>query len=183
MQESQSHISETMKIVALTPHQIITLNDYPIYSEGMLREYFRKCMTGASLPFVPVIGKTIVRQSFSTELSQKLEQFERANPLAGYFMLDGSHRTTALTLAGRKIVAIIYEKDGDIQAAQALVVTGQILENATLEYTVAENCAILHTHFQAHPYFMTVHQKTVKLLQENYIAHYGLSGLIIEEQE
>lgn len=163
-----------MRIVALTPDQIITLNDYPIYSEGMLRRYFRDCMTGASLPLVPVINEAVVRQSFDAELSERLERFERACPLARYFMLDGTHRTTALTLAGRPILAVVYEEDADIHEAKALVARGEMLESATLDYTLAENCAILNAHFEAQPYFMTVRQKTEKLIQERYIARYGL---------
>ncbi len=89
-------------------------------------------------------------------------------------MLDGTHRTTALTLAGRPILAVVYEEDADIHEAKALVARGEMLESATLDYTLAENCAILNAHFEAQPYFMTVRQKTEKLIQERYIARYGL---------
>lgn len=164
----------TMKIITLTPHQIITLNDYPIYSVEVLRLYFSRCLSGQKLPLVPVIGKAIVRQYFTPELSGKLEAFERVNPLATYFMLDGSHRTTALTLTGCKINVIVYAADADIAKARRLVVTGQVLDNGTLAHSLAENCAILKQHFQERPYFMTVQHKTEKLIRDNYIAHYGL---------
>jgi hypothetical protein len=41
----QSH-RMTMKTITLTPHQMITLNDYPIYSPEMLRLYFRQSLGG-----------------------------------------------------------------------------------------------------------------------------------------
>ncbi len=163
-----------MKTITLTPHQIITLNDYPIYSVEVLRLYFSRCLSGQALPLVPVIGKAIVRQYFTPELSRTLEAFERVNPLAAYFMLDGSHRTTALALAGHKIDVIIYTTDADIAEARRLVVTGQVLDNGTLAHSLAENCVILRQHFQERPYFMTVQHKTEKLVRDNYIAHYGL---------
>jgi hypothetical protein len=163
-----------MKTVALTPHQIITLNDYPIYSVEMLRLYFSRCLSGQALPLVPVIRKAIVRQYFTPELSGKLESFERVNPLATYFMVDGSHRTTALALIGRKINVIVYATDADIVEARSLVDTGQVLDNGTLAHSLAENCVILRQHFQERAYFMTVQHKTEKLIHDNYIAHYGL---------
>jgi hypothetical protein len=89
-------------------------------------------------------------------------------------MLDGSHRTTALSLAGRDIRAVIYETDEDIGEARKLVKTGQILFNATLDYTLEENCEILNKYFTEKPYFMTVQQKTDKLIRENYITPFKL---------
>jgi hypothetical protein len=164
----------TMKTVTLTSHQIITLNDYPIFDVEMLRLYFHRCQSGQALPLVPVIRKAIVRRYFPPKLSGKLEAFERLNPLAAYFMLDGSHRTTALTLVGRKVDAIVYATDADIAEARSLVVTGQVLDNATLAHSLAENCVILRQHFQEKAYFMTVQQKTEKLIRDNYVARYGL---------
>ena len=159
-----------MRIETLKPHQIITLNDYPVYSMEVLRSYVDRCLSGEQLPLVPVIRKAIVRYHLTPELCRTLASFELRHPSANYFMLDGSHRTTALTLTGREIVVIVYEDDADIREAGDLVATGQVLENGTLEYTLAENCAILNRHFQARPYFMTVRQKTAQLLRENYIA-------------
>ena len=163
-----------MKTITLTPHQMITLNDYPIYSVETLRMYFSRCQNGQTLPLVPVIRKAIVRQYFTLELSEELASFEQANPLATYFMLDGSHRTTALALTGRDIDVIVYAADADIAEARGLVDTGRVLNNATLVHSLAENCMILRQHFQERAYFMTVQQKTEKLIRDNYIAHYGL---------
>jgi len=104
-----------MKTLELTHNQIITLNDYPVHSDRVLSEYFSKCKLGEKVPFVPVIRKDIIRKYFNNKLLEEFEKFERENPVAEYFMLDGSHRTTALTLAGCRITAIIYETDADIK--------------------------------------------------------------------
>ena len=140
----------------------------------MLRLYYSRCLNGQELPLVPVIHKAIVHSYFPPDLSKKLAAFERVNPSATYFMLDGSHRTTALTLTGHKITVIIYATDTDIAEARKLVVTGQVLDNGTLTHSLAENCVILRQHFQKKPYFMTVHHKTEKLIRDRYIAQYGL---------
>lgn len=155
-----------MKTIKLTSSQIITLNDYPVHSDSVLSEYFIKCKLGKEVPFVPVIRKDIIRKYFDDKLLKEFERFERQNPVAEYFMVDGSHRTTALTLAGCKIKAIIYETDSNIEEAKRLVATGQILESGTLNHPLKENCEILHKHFKEKPYFMTVEQKTEKMKRE-----------------
>ncbi len=155
-----------MKTIELTPKQIITLNDYPVYSDSVLTEYFSRCKLGKDVPFVPVIRKDIVRKYFDDKLLEEFKTFESQNPVAEYFMLDGSHRTTALTLAGCKITAIIYETDLDIEEARKLVATGQILQNGTLDDSFIENCEELNRHFREKPYFMTVEQKTEKMKRE-----------------
>lgn len=159
----------TIRKTILNPDQIITLNDYPVHSVNILSKYFNKCKLGKDMPFVPVIRKDIVRKHFDGELLKEFEKFEKKNPAAEYFMLDGSHRTTALTLAGCKITAILYERDEDISEARRLVATDQILENATLNHSLEENCKILYRHFKEKPYFMTVKQKAEKMVKERII--------------
>ena len=171
-----SSIGMAMKTTKLNPNQIITLNDYPLYSNDVLSRYLDRCRRGEDLPLVPVIGKDTVRKYLSAELSQVFVAFEEKNPAAEYFMLDGSHRTTALALSRRTIAAVIYETDSDVAEARRLVATGQILENETLDLTVEENCEVLNKYFAEKPYFMTVQQKADKLIQDNYISPKALTS-------
>jgi hypothetical protein len=158
-----------MNTLELNPNQIITLNDYPVHSDSVLSEYYKKCKLGENVPFVPVIRKDIVRKYLDSNLLEEFERFERQNPIAEYIMLDGSHRTTALTLAGCKIPTVVYETNSDIEEAKRLVATGQILQNDTLEHSLEENCEILNRHFREKPYFMTVEQKSDKMRREKKI--------------
>jgi hypothetical protein len=169
-----------MKTAELQPNQIITLNDYPLYSNDVLSHYLDRCRAGEDLPLVPVIHKNIVREYLSAGLLRVFVGFEEQNPAAEYFMLDGSHRTTALTLSCRSIAAVHYETDPDIREARGLVATGQILENGTLDYTVAENCEVLNTYFEEKPYFMTVQQKAEKMIAEDHIPPQELTQLGLE---
>ena len=73
--------------------QIITLNDYPLHSNDVFLRYLERCEVGNDLPFVPVISKMIVKPHLGPELTDIFDDFERQNPEAAYFMIDGSHRT------------------------------------------------------------------------------------------
>lgn len=172
-----------MKTIELDPNQIITLNDYPLYSHRVFNMYLDRCINGEDLPFVPVMCKDIVSAYFKVGLSRKFQEFEKRNPAATYFMLDGSHRTTALALSGRQIKAVVYESDRDIQEARQRVKTGFIVDNGTLYHTLVENCEILNNHFEEKPYFMTVRQKTDKLVLENYIVLPGLASLELNKHK
>jgi hypothetical protein len=157
-----------MKKIDLNPHQIITLNDYPVFSVSHLKKYFRRCRLG-NLPLIPVIKKNIVKKHLNQELLRVLHVFEKANPKAEYFMLDGTHRTTALTIVGRQISVLLYENSKDITRARELLAKGLILESATLNYSLEKNCEVLANHFNQKPYFMTVEQKTRKMVEETVI--------------
>ncbi len=158
-----------MKTLNLYPNQIITLNDFPIYSMPDLEKYYKISKFKLNLPFVPVIKKDIVKKYFDNKLLDILKQFEQDNPEAKYFMLDGSHRTTALTLTKSMINVVIYEIDEDISEAKGMIDTGQILDSGTLYYNLKKNCEILSKHFNVRSYFMTVEQKTLKLIEEKEI--------------
>ena len=151
----------------------VTLPSFRSNSDSVFRGYLDRCAAGDDLPFVPVMSKIIVRPYFGRELASVFRDFEMRNPEAVYFMLDGSHRTTALTLMKRLIAVVLYESDEDIVEAKTMVAFGQILENATLDHTLAENCEILRCHFHERPYFETVQQKTERLIRDGYI----LSGI------
>lgn len=100
---------------------------------------------------------------------RELERFEESNPSAEYFILDGNHRTTALTLNGRRIISLVYEDDKDIEKAKTLVADGQVLQSETLQFTLEENCRILNTHFRNDLRFMTVKEKTEKMIKEKVL--------------
>jgi len=157
-----------MKTIELNPDRIITLNDFPVHNAKVLTDYFRRFKQGEKPALVPVIMKEHVKKYFEPDLLKKFRIFERKYR-AEFFMLDGSHRTTALTLAGLKIQAIIYENDKDILEAKKLVRSGKIMPSGTLDHTFEENCEILNKHFKKKPYFFTVKQKTDVMISENKI--------------
>lgn len=158
-----------MRTLELKPNQVITLNDYPVHSDEVLSEYFNKCRLGRKMPFVPLIEKRVVKKYLDKKLLGEFKKFEIKNPSAEYFMLDGSHRTTALTLAGCKIRAMVLESDEDFIEAGKLVSGGEVRASGIFDHNFEENCRILNRHFLNKSYFMTVEQKTEKMIKEKIL--------------
>ena len=161
-----------MKLEELLPNQIITLNDYPLYSIPDLEKYYKLSKSNKEIAFVPVIRKDMVIKYLDKKLLKILEVFEIENPEAKYFMLDGSHRTTAYTLTKKKVKVIIYENDQDIIESRNMVDSGKISDNVTVLFNLKKNCEILNKHFNVRSYFMTVEQKAIKLIDQKDIPQY-----------
>ncbi len=168
-----------MKLEELSSNQIITLNDYPLYSIPDLEKYYESSKSNKEIAFVPVIRKDIVVKYLDKKLVTLLKAFEIENPEANYFMLDGSHRTTAYTLTRKKIKVIIYDNDQDITEARTLVDSEKMSDNVTVLYDLKKNCEILNKHFNIRPYFMTVEQKTIKLINQKDIPQYMIDNFKI----
>ena len=162
----------------LLPEQIITLNDYPVHNERILELYYRIYKNGCSkiVPFCPLIHKEIVLTFLDSELLTKFKEFESNHPKAEYFMLDGSHRTTAATLTKSPIRGIIIENDQDLIKAKSMIDQGDVLSNDIVEKNIKENCLILNDHFKEKPFFQTVKEKTERMIKEKIIAKYLFEG-------
>ena len=158
----------------LSPNQIITLNDYPVHNERILELYFRIYQKDCSkiVPFCPVIHKSIVISFLNPELLTKFKEFEKNHQQAEYFMLDGSHRTTAATLTKSPIKSIIIENDQDLVKAKSMIDKGDILSNEIMNQNIKENCLILNEHFLEKTSFQTVKEKTERMIKEKVIAQY-----------
>ena len=66
-----------MNTLELNSNQIITLNDYPVHSDSVLSDYYKKCKLGEDVPFVPVIRKEIVRKYLDSKLLEEFERFDQ----------------------------------------------------------------------------------------------------------
>jgi len=162
-----------MKFIKLAPNQIITLNDFPLYNEQILKIYYSVYKNGCGriIPPCPVIHKNLVRHIFNKSLKLKLEKFEKKNPKAEYFLLDGSHKTTAACLTNNKIKAMVFKSDRDIIEAKKLVEIGKLF-SLTVGKTIEDNIDILNKHFRKRPYFETVEEKTKKMIRKKSILPY-----------
>jgi len=120
---------------ALYSNQIITLNDFPVYNEQILKIYFRifEMGQGKIVPPCPVIHKStgiplVERKGEKAEKYNKLLlKFLEQHPKAEYFLLDGTHKTTAATLCRRHIPVVVFRSDKDIKDAKKLVERGESL--------------------------------------------------------
>ena len=157
-----------MEELNLKPNQIITSNHFPLHSLDALKKYLGKCKLGETIFYTPVIKKDIVLKYFNDETLKKFKKFEIDNPSVEYFLLDGSHRTTALDLSKKDINAVSYETNKDIQTAKTSLKNHNPNSNI-LEHTLEENCEILTSHFTKTSGFMTVEQKTEKLVDHKFV--------------
>jgi hypothetical protein len=151
----------------LDPDQIITLNDYPLYDMDSYRRYELMIRSGEVLPLVPVIPCEFVR--FEGAIAQLFEEFSRSHPRARFFMVDGSHRTTALTLANKPIKVIVFRSDDNIRSARAMLASGRTRPNTSLDLSFEQNVDELIEHFEHERRFMTVREKSERLVHDGFV--------------
>jgi|ETNmetMinimDraft_2_1059921.scaffolds.fasta_scaffold19299_3 hypothetical protein len=134
-----------------------------------MEDYFNKAIDNRKIPMIPVIHKDIVILYFNDDLREKFEKFINLNPKSDYIMLDGNHRTTALTLSQNLLGAIVLENDEDFRRAKEMVRIGELLESDIYDEDLESNCKILQRHFSETFYFETVLQKTLRLVRDKLV--------------
>ena len=159
-----------MKIKILKPDEIITLNDFPLHSEQVLKLYFIIYQKGCGkiIPAIPVLPIELVISSLDKKIRVIFDNFIKKNKQAKYFMLDGSHKTTAATLTGAKISVMIFNSNNDIKEAKSLLKSGKLL-GLSVGDSIKNNISILNKHFSRKMYFETVEDKTKRMVKEKVI--------------
>lgn len=167
-----------MKLKKINPNEIITLNDFPVHNLHILKIFFHiyEKGHGAIIPPCPVISKGKVLNYFDTELRNIFKKFEKRNPRAHYFLLDGSHKTTAANLTHNKIKVAVFENEEDIKEARALVEAGALF-SLTVGKTMKENYLILNKHFRKNKNFQTVEEKTERMVLKKVIPRYMIKQM------
>jgi hypothetical protein len=164
-----------MQIINTQPTELITTRDFPVHSTKVLEQYFEiyKNGTGNNLPPVPLIHKNLFIPHFAEPESTLLKKFLTENLEATYFLLNGSHRTTAANLTRQLIRGMVLETKEDIMHARKIDLNGEPYEHGLLD-TIDENIQDLVTHFKGTETFQTVQQKTNKMVEKKVIPHYML---------
>ena len=164
---------EKMKLTPLHPNQIVTLNDFPVHNEHILKIFFKITKDGYSniIPPCPVVHKSLILPFFDKKLSFLFKTFEKTHPKAEFFLLDGSHKTTALSLTGNKIKVMIFENNKDIEEAKKLIDAGELF-SLTFDDTIEINAKELGKHFKKKSGFQTVEEKTEKMVKAKVIPNY-----------
>jgi hypothetical protein len=169
-----------MKKKLLCPEQIITLQDYPVHNEQILKIYFRIFQKGQGkiLPACPVIHKSVGtpyiagRDFKSKQYNLLLEKYLNENPNAEYFLIDGGHKTAAATLANRKIPVLVIEKDKDFRICQKLVEKGELFGWYKVEKSIKDAITELAKHHFGTKKFMTVEDKVKKMVRNKDVPRY-----------
>ncbi|MFA6255237.1 MAG: hypothetical protein WC675_04400 [Patescibacteria group bacterium] len=165
-----------MQIKRLNANQIITLTDFPVYNEQILKIFFlifrKKC--SKIIPPCPIMAISLVVPYFSGKLKIVFSKFASRNPQAKYFLLDGSHKTTAATLTGSKIAVMIFQNNKDIQIAKNMVKTGDLF-SLMVDNTIKDNAIELKRHFNKKKCFQTVEEKTKLMVKKKVIPQYMIN--------
>src|SRR3989339_590097 len=169
-----------MKNKLLHPRQIITLRDYPVHNEHILKIYFRIFMKnqGKILPPCPVMHKfsgipyAKGKDFKSVRYNKLLKKFFEEHPRAEYFLIDGSHKTTAATLAHKLIPVVIIEKDKDFKKAKELIKVGELFGWYLVENSMKESFNVLAKHYFSTKEFLTVEEKTEKMIKNKVVPEY-----------
>ena len=159
-----------MDIKPLNPDQIITLTDYPVHSAQVLKIYFKIYQQGAGgmMPPTPVISIDKVKSRIR---NKRFAEFLNGHPEVEYFLLDGSHKTTAATLTHQPIQGMIFSTDGDIQEALKMVEKGDLF-SLTTPSTIGECVEDLRKHFWPPAGFETILEKTDRMVQDGILPKY-----------
>lgn len=172
-----------MKHRLLHPSQIITLRDYPLHNEQILKIYFRVFMKnrGGILPPSPVIHKSLGvpylcgKDSKSKRYNKLLKEFLEEHPSTEYFLIDGSHKTTAATLAHKRVPALIIERDQDFKEAKKLIETGELFGWYSVENSIKEAIEVLAKHHFGTKEFLTIEDKTKRMVENKDVPEYMIS--------
>lgn len=168
-----------MKKILLSPDQIVTLTDFPVHNGHILKIYFKMCQEGAwkLVPPCPVMKVEIALQRLTgkgqriARYNSALVEFLKKHPNVKYALLDGSHRTTAATLAHKKTATILLENDDDVRRAHELVEKGELL-NLMVDEHISDFILDIQKHFLKKPVFETVEEKTRRMIEERVVPKY-----------
>jgi hypothetical protein len=168
-----------MKIRELDAEEIMTTKDFPVHNLNILKIYFKICRDKAKniLPPTPVIpfsiGIPLLPKSdkMAGEYNKKIMNYLKKNKQIKYFMVDGSHKTTALTLTHNKIHAIILKTDEDMNEIRDMIKAGEIFGIYKLG-TIKEELKDRAEHLKKAKIFESVKDKTKRMVREKVIPAY-----------
>lgn len=165
-----------MKIKNLKPSEIITTKDFPVHNSHILKIYFKICKHGNTeiLPPTPVVPLSVGlpllpgRNMKEKEYNKRMKDYIKKNKKIKYFMCDGSHKTTALTLTCNLIHAVILKTDSDMEEMRELVKTGDVFSMNTGK-TIKAELKEKAEHLKDAKFFETIKDKTDRMVKEKVI--------------
>ena len=162
-----------MRVKHVSPEEVITLTDFAVFNGHILKILYHMCMNFSAklMPPCPVIHTSLVVPSFTGSVKKAFVRFEKKHPRVQYFLLDGSHKTTALSLSNCALPVFVIAKNRDIAQARKMVETGKLL-SLTIGKTMAENISNLRRHFTRKTRFETVGEKTRRMITRKVIPEY-----------
>jgi len=168
-----------MKIKNIKPSEIITTRDFPVHREQILKIYFKVCKEGQQRILPPTfviplsMGLPLLKGNSKKirEYNKKISKYLDKNKKIKYFMCDGNHKTTALTLAHKPIHSIILKSDKDIKEIRKLIKTGDVFSLSTGD-SIKSILAEKADHLKDADFFETIEDKTKRMVKEKVIPQF-----------
>ena len=178
-----------MRLIKLSPDQILTLCDFPVHSEHVLKMYFHmyRRKQGRIVPpcSLLVLSNDTLRASGNgkktVKYNRSLDAFLASHPKVGYLLVDGTHKTTAAALARSKISAMVLESDKDFKAANEMAKRGDLfgfMGGDTVDAAIDD----ARKHFLKRGTFETVAEKTERMAKEKVIPTYMIEAYRINQR-
>jgi len=168
-----------MKIKKIKPSEIMTTKDFPVHNLDILKIYFKICKEGVQDVFPPTpvipfsVGLPLLKENSKEAkmYNKRIKEYLKNNGNLKYLMVDGSHKTTALTLAHKKIHVMILETDSDIKEVKDLIKAGEIFGIYKIG-GIKEELSVLAKHFKNAKFFESVKDKTIRMVREKVIPQF-----------
>ncbi len=171
-----------MQIKNVKPSEILTTLDFPVHNEHILKIYFKICQHDHMiLPPTPVIPFSIglpllkTKTEKAKKYNKKIKTFLNDHPKIKYLMVDGSHKTTALTLTHNHIRVALLKKDAHVKEFKLLEETGEIFSLSHSKYTIESALTDMAEHLQEGIFFETVEDKSQRMVKEKVIPKYMIT--------
>lgn len=167
-----------MKTLTLSPNQILSTHDFPVHNEHVLKMYFKMAKHSPDLvPPTPLIeisnGLPLLPEHISNaeNHNQAIQAYFQRHPEVDYIMLDGSHKTTALTLTHNPIQALVIETNADIKKIFEMVESGELFGFCNPD-TIEDTILDIAQHLSLSTDYQTIASKTHKMVKEKVIPQY-----------
>lgn len=169
----------------LFPTQVLTLTDYPVHSEHVLKLYHRMFWKGGPKLVPPFPALKISAQKLHLpgnslkikKYNAAVDKFFKNHLQTKYVLVDGSHKTTAATLCHRQLTALVLKTDADIRAARKMVERGALFSLTTGDTnSIVDALQIIRKHFYKHPVFETVAEKTDRMVKNKVVPRYMIAA-------
>jgi hypothetical protein len=170
-----------MQILQIKPDHILTTHDFPVHNEHILKMYFKMARHSAQLipptPLIRVSLQTLLLpENFPNAIrhNQAIKVYLEKHPEIGFVMLDGSHKTTALTLTHNLIHALVAENDDDLQAIFKMVDDGELFGFCNPK-TITETILEVAKEQSRSTDFHSISSKTLRMVEEKVIPQYMIN--------
>lgn len=165
-----------MKIKNLQPNEILTTKDFPVHNSHILKIYFRICAKGHQkiLPPTPVMpisnGLPLLdgKSKKILEYNKRIKEYIKKNKRIKYILVDGNHKTTALTLTHKLIHSMILRTGKDISEVKDLIEAGEIFGIYKID-NIKTELKKMAKHFKDAKFFESVEDKTKRMVREKVI--------------